>query len=251
MRRIISIVGLCLAAVFAFSAMAASSASAGELLALIAPKGGSAAGVSFLSKAELPLLITHNNTRIHCKDAINFGHFLTSSLGDILIQFLGCTSSVGSCRSLGAAAGEIHLPLATTLFHLGLAHLTSTVGKIPAVLILLDKDVHIECGEPPLAALILVLGAVIGALRLDKEGNHGPLPLNTPVLQALLAFEQTANGLQHLRLFLLGGSLASYDLDASINGAAAELASEVANTLLFHFLLPNGKENDIEFVEDQ
>jgi len=249
MKRI-SIVGLCLMAVFAFSAGIASSASAGELLARI-PGGGSVVGVTFLSKAELPLLITHNNSRIHCKDAINLGHFLTSSLGDILIQFLGCTLVVTgqSCKSLGAAAGEIHLPLATTLFHLGLAHLTSTVGKIPAVLILLNKDVHIECGEPPLATLILVLGAVIGALRSD-EGNHGPLPLNTPVLQALLAFEQTASGLQHLRLFLLGGSLASYDLDASVNGAAAELASEVANVLLFHFLLPGGKENDIEFVED-
>jgi hypothetical protein len=250
MKRI-SIVGLCLTAVFAFSAGIASSASAGELLARV-PGGGSVVGVTFLSKAELPLLITHNNSRMHCKDAINFGHFLTSSLGDILIQFLGCTLVLtgGSCNSLGAAAGEIHLPLATTLFHLGLAHLTSTVGKIPAVLILLNKDVHIECGGA-IPALILVLGAVIGALRLDKEGNHGPLPLNTPFLQALLAYEQTANGLQHLRLFLLGGSLASYDLDFSINGGAAELASEIANVLLFHFLLPSGVENDIELVEDQ
>jgi hypothetical protein len=249
MKRIISIVGLFLAAVFVLSAGIASSASAADLLAQIAG-GGSVAGVTFLSSAGLAQLITHNGSTIHCKDATNHGVWLSSTLGDILIRFLGCTSSGQPCKSLGAGKEEIHLPLATTLFHLGLAHLTSSVGRIPAILILLDKDVHIECGEPFVLANILVLGAVIGALRLD-QGSHGPIPLNEPFSTALLSFEQTANGLQHLRLFLLPGTtgFSSYDLDASINGAAAELASEVANALLDGFKTSGGVATSIELVE--
>jgi hypothetical protein len=253
MKRI-SIVGLFLAAVFALSAMAASSASAAPLLLLAQPRGGgNIAGVTFLSETTLaPLLTTHGNHDIHCKHATNHGLFLSPTLGDILIRFLGCTEPATGlkCNTAGAAAEEIHLPLATTLFHLGLAHLTLTVGKFPAAVILLDKDVIINCGGG--LAEVLVLGSVIGAFKLDT-GNHGPIPLNTPFSTALLDFVQTANGLQHLRLFLFEHELRTYDLDALITelGKAkpAELAAEDTTALLYHFLLPGGKEDEIEFIE--
>jgi hypothetical protein len=251
MKRI-SIVGLCLAAVFSLSAVAASSASAGELLALIAPKGGSAAGVTFLSLGGLSLLTTHSGKLVHCKDVHNTGLFLTSTLGDILILFLGCTTKVignESCNTAGTPnKGEIHLPLANTLFHLGLAHLELSGGsfdRVPAVLILLNKDVLFTCGA---AVHVLVLGAVIGALQLD-EPLELRIPLGVPFLTALLNFSQTAHGLQHLRLFLLGGSLASYDLDVQINGGTAELAAQVSLDLLDLFLNSAGKHVDLELVE--
>jgi hypothetical protein len=234
-------------AAFALCAFAASSASAkGLLLAQIAG-GGSIAGVTFLSKAGLAQLFTHGGSEIHCKDAINHGLWLSPTLGDVLIQFLGCTSSGEPCHSLNAGSGEIHLSLAT-LFHLGLAHLTLSTGRIPAILILVGH-LHILC--EPIAALILVLGAVIGALRTDPDtGNHEPIPLGKPFLSALLDFEQEKNGLQHLRLFLFEDEVHSYDLDAFVSTTGKiELASEVAKALLFHFLLPNGVENDIELVE--
>jgi hypothetical protein len=245
MKRI-SIVGLFLAAVFALSAIAASSASAapGLLLARI-QGGGSPAGVTFLSEATLPLLITHNGSTIHCKDATNHGKFLSATLGDVLIRFLGCTSSGEPCHSLNAGPEEIHLPL-TTLFHLGLAHLTLTEGRIPAILILVGH-VHILC--EPIPALILVLGSVIGALRLDEK-SHGPIPLEVPFTTALLDFEQTANGLQHLRLFLFEDLLNTYDLDV-INGGKVELASEVANALLDLFRNANGEHIKLELFEDK
>jgi hypothetical protein len=250
MKRI-SIFGLFLAAVFALSAIAASSASAVPLLLLAQPRGGgSIAGVTFLSEVKLPLLSTHGGSLIHCKDATNHGLWLSSTLGNVLIRFLGCTSSGLKCNSAGAAAEEIHLPLATTIFHLGLAHLTLTVGKFPAIVILLQKDVEIECGGG--LAKILVLGSVIGALRLDK-GSHEPIPLNTPFPTALLDFEQTAHGLQHLRLFLFEHELRTYDLDALITELGTtkplQLAAEEANALLYHFLLPGGKEDEIELIE--
>ncbi|HWY17764.1 MAG TPA: hypothetical protein VNY27_03525 [Solirubrobacteraceae bacterium] len=254
MKRI-SIVGLCLAAVFAFSAGAASSASAAPLLLLAQPRGGgSIAGVTFLSETTLaPQLSTHGGHLIDCTHATNFGKFLSSTLGDVLIRFLNCKSLNPEleCQTAGAGKGEIHLPLATTVFHLGLAHLTITEGRIPAIVILLEKDVLINCGNG--LATILVLGSVIGALKLDT-GNHGPIPLNAPFSTALLDFEQIAHGLQHLRLFLFEHELRTYDLDALITEAIGgtkplELAAEDTIVLLSHFLLPSGKENEIELIE--
>jgi hypothetical protein len=248
MKRI-SIVGLCLAAVFVFSAMVASSASAAGLLLARVPGGGSIAGVTFLSVANLPLLTTHNGSLIHCKHATNHGLFLNSTLGRILIRFLGCTTAnpLGGaplkCSSEGAGTEEIHLLLATTTFHLGLAHLTLAVGRIPAVVILLEKDVEINCGSG--LAKILVLGAVIGALQLDP--SEKPIPLNTPVSNAILNFQQTAHGLQHLRLFLFEDELRTYDLDSSTNGATAELSAEVALALLDLFLLPTNPPKHVPF----
>jgi hypothetical protein len=241
MKRI-SIVGLFLAAVFALSAMAASSASAADLLARIAG-GGSVAGVTFLSEAKLPLLTTHSGGLIHCKHATNHGLFLSSTLGNILIRFLGCTTVIVgqvNCTSEGAAEGEIHLPL-STLFHLGLAHLTLTVGQIPAIVILLGKVIKFVCG----GVEVQVKGNVIGALQLD-EPKERPIPLNTPFSTALLNFQQTAHGLQHLTLFLMPGTtgLTSYDLLANVAGAGFVLAA-----LLDGFKLPNGTEDKLELIE--
>jgi hypothetical protein len=249
MKRI-SIVGLCLMAVFAFSAGAASSASAADLLAQRAG-GASITGVTFLSTFGLAQLIRKNGEEIDCKDGTNVGLFLSSTLGDILIRFLGCKSLGVNCKTAGAAAGEIHLPLATTLFHLGLAHLVLANGidlNIPAVVILLHGNVKLECGEPIVLAKIEVKGNVIGALQL---ANGNPLPLKTSVSEANLNFQQTSNGVQHLTLILLPGSTTptEFDLTSSVNGGAFELSSEVANATLFHFLASGGTATNIELME--
>jgi hypothetical protein len=246
MKRI-SIVGLFLAAVFALSAGIASSASAGELLALIAPKGGSAAGVTFLSSATLPLLFTHSGKEIHCKHVTNHGKFLNATLGNVLIRFLGCTSKEGivtvNCNTAGAGTGEIHLSL-ETLFHLGLAHLNINTGGIPAIAILLGKIIEIKCGT---VLKIEVRGNVIGAL----QRNGAAAPLNTAFEDLNLNFQQTAKGLQHLRLILMPGTtgLTTYDLESSFAGVAFELASEVANALLDGFTTSGGAPTAIELVE--
>jgi hypothetical protein len=246
MKRI-HITGLCLMAVVALSAVAASDAAAGELLARVAG-GGSVAGVTFLSSsATLPLLLLHGGEEIHCKSVTNHGLFLNSTLGSILIRFLGCATFLSSCKTTGAAAGEIHMPLTTTLFHFGLAHLTLSIGRIPAMLILLEKHSNIECG----GLAILMLGGVIGALRLDT-GSHGPVLLNAPFSTALLAFEQTSPGLQHLRLFLMPGTtgVAPYDLMGEIGGGVGSvLMSVVTNAVLDLFRLSNGTHVSLELIE--
>lgn len=247
MKRI-SIVGLCLAAVCVFSAGAASSASAAELLARIAG-GGSVAGVTFLSSATLPQLITHNGSIIDCTDATNHGVFLTATLGDILIKFLGCKTSGLPCKTSGAGKEEIHLPL-TTLFHLGLAHLVlaTTTDRVPAAVVLLGKTIVIECGEPTVLAKIEVKGSVIGALQ---TAAGVPQPLNTSFSTVNLNFQQTSAGLQHLKLILMPGSAAptEYFLESNLNGGAFEPAAEVVNARLDLFTLSGGKEDNIELVE--
>jgi hypothetical protein len=247
MKRI-SIAGLCLMAVCVFSAGAASSASAAELLARPAG-GGSIAGVTFLSSATLPLLTTIGGSLIHCKDATNHGLFLSATLGNILIRFLGCSTKVignEPCNSAGAVAGEIHLPL-STLFHLGLAHLTGATPGVPAAVILLGKNIVINCTS---LVTVEVRGAVIGAF----QRNGAAVPLNTAFTDVNWNFQETnptVHGIQHLRLFLMPGTtgLTTYDLESSTNGATFELAAEVANALLDGFTLPGGKEDAIEFVE--
>jgi hypothetical protein len=253
MKRI-SITGLFLAAVFAFSVMAASSASAapGLLLARVAG-GGSIAGVSFLSLGLLALLTTTGGGLIDCTHFRNNGLFLSPTLGNLLVLFKNCTvpteAGPAECGTAGEA-GNIHLPLATTLFHLGLAHLSSTVGKIPAAVILLNKDVNFTCAGGLIN--VLVLGAVIGAFQLDP--SEKPLPLNTPFSNVILNFQQTAHGVQHLRLILFEDTLRTYDLDSitTINGVAGpvELSAQVALALLDSFTLGSGVHVNLELFED-
>ena len=171
MKRI-RIVGLCLVAVFALSAAAASSASAGELL--FRAVTGSIVGGGFLSTGGLSLLVTNSGKLIHCKDVVNHGLFLSSTLGNVLIRFLGCTAKEGitvNCNSVGGGTGEIHLPL-STLFHLGLAHL-GTNTSIPAIAVLLGpKGLEIECTK---LVTVKVTGVAIGALQ---KANGEPAKLN-------------------------------------------------------------------------
>lgn len=244
MKRI-RIVGLCLMAVFVLSAMAASSASAVGLLLARVAGGGSIAGVTFLSSGTLPQLFTHSGKEIHCKDVTNHGLFLDSTLGNVLIRFLGCTAKEGltaSCNTPGAGTGEIHLEL-STLFHLGLAHL-GTNRNIPAIAILLGTTLEIKCS----ILTIKVRGNVIGALQ---KANGEEAELNKPLSEMNLNFQQTANGLQHLRLILMPGTTTptTYDLESSFAGGPFELASEVANAKLDLFRLSNGNHVNVELVE--
>lgn len=240
--------GLCMmAAAFALAgAVGDSNASAADLLARVAG-GGSVTNATFLSSATLPLLITTGGKEIHCKDASTRGVFLTSTSGNILMRFLGCTidevSFTMNCNTNGAASGEIHLPL-STLFRLGLAHL-GTNKSIPATVILPGNTVGITCDE---AIKIELRGNVIGALQ---KANGEQVELGKPLLELNLNFQQTTAGEQRLRLILLPGATTptTYDLESSFFGGAFELTSEVANFAFSSFALSNGTAINLELVE--
>ncbi len=244
MKRI-RIVGLCLMAVFALSAVAASSASAGELLfrATNTTGGATIVGGLFLSHGGLSVLQSTGGSTIHCKDVENHGMFLSTTLGDVLIRFLGCTTEVFggtvNCTSTGAGTGEIHMPLATTLFHLGLAHL-GTNTSIPAIDILLDNEIKFKCS----IATVTVKGQVIGALLV----NGSQAPLNTKEKEVTLEFKESAQGVQELQEFLMpNGGLVTQHLTSKI--LSEQESGETSKDTLDGFTNGKGESTEIELVE--
>ncbi|MGA8363290.1 MAG: hypothetical protein WB709_02085 [Solirubrobacteraceae bacterium] len=240
MKRI-QIVGLCLMAVFALSAFAASSASAGELL--FKATTGNIVGGGFESLGGLSLLRALGGNTIHCKEVHNHGRFLSTTLGDVLILFLGCTTEVfgGTVNCQNSGTGEIHLPLATTLFHLGLAHL-GTNNSIPAIDILLDEEVKFKCS----ISTITVKGDVVGALQL---ANGSQVPLSTPEKEINLVFNESELGMQQLTEFLMpGGGLVKHHLTSTILGSEKESAERSTDTLK-DFKNSTGAATEVELVE--
>ena len=243
MKRVCT-VGLCLVALFVLGAVAAFSSSAADLLARVAG-GGSIAGVTFLSTGAVSLLLTKSGKLLKCKNVTSHGLFLSSTLGNILLRFLGCAdpeADAGPCETIGEQEGEIHLPL-STLFHLGLAHL-GTNRSIPAVVILPGKINEIICGR---LFSIKIKGNLIGALQL----GGAQVPLNVAALEVNLNFQQTATGEQHLRLILMPGSStpAIDDWESSFAFSTLELSSELANLTLDSFRLSNGNLISLELTD--
>jgi hypothetical protein len=218
----------------------ASSALAGELL--FKAKNGNVVGGALLLSGGLQLVRTVGGSTIPCKGLDGHGKFLSTTLGDVLILFLGCTTSVfGStlnCHNTGT--NEIHLPLATTLFHLGLAHLGANTS-IPAIDILLDEEVKFKCGNNT----VTVKGDVIGALQ---EANGNQAPLNKPVSETNLVFKESAQGVQELTEFLMpGGGLVTQHLTSTI--LFEEETGETSKNTLDGFTNSAGAATEIELVE--
>jgi hypothetical protein len=144
-----------------------------------------------------------------------------------------------NCTSSGAGTGEVHLPLATTLFHLGLAHL-GTNTSIPAIDILLDEGLKFKCGLNS----ITLKGALIGALLV----NGSQEPLNTPEKEVTLEFKESAQGVQELQEFLMpGGGLVTRHLTSTI--LAEEETGETSKDTLDGFTNSTGAATEIELVE--
>jgi hypothetical protein len=201
----IRIVGLCLVAAFAFSAVAVASASATEVLFKL-EKGSFPA--TFTSKGGAGKLQTLAGSEISCTEVVDKGTIGSSSegggttahLGTVEVKFKGCKSTSPSveCKSSGANAEEIISPSAE--FHLGLADfLPEGPFNVPAVLFLLPGATP----SAPLAgtfsfkcslASVEVKGDVIG----DIEGNIEEFKSTSTV-----AFEQSVAGMQKQIDFLL------------------------------------------------
>jgi hypothetical protein len=195
----IRVITLSLVAVFALCAVAASSASATEIL--FALPTGHNFPVTFTSKAGSATLETVGGIKIKCSSVSNNGTILSAHLGDVLVRFLGCKDNIlnGKCKSPGAQTEEIHIKEA--VFHLGLEH-TST-GNHAAILFLLPEEpagsgTHqftFECG----GANVTVTGDVIGLL---EQLNGEPLVPGNFYTSALVLFKQSG-GVQAGTEFLL------------------------------------------------
>jgi hypothetical protein len=240
---------LCLAAAFAFSAVAATSAlatPAEEILFKFTngniEQGGTFSGESTTPSAKLRTLA---GTEVKCTTVLVRGEFLNAHLGLTLILFHKCTTTGNvACTTAGQPSGLIHVPLA--LFHLGLAHL-GNVLNIPAIIILLPASgVSFECTG---GIKIKVTGNVIGELQKSNGQRPG---LNEPLSTINLVFKQVSTGMQELTLILLplgGGTLTNQHLTTEINpGAVIEESSQESSTPLTNYKNSTGAATEIELV---
>jgi hypothetical protein len=245
MMKIMRFVVLCLTAMLAVAGTA-SSASAGELL--FKATTGNVVGGGFGILAGLTFLKTLGGSEVHCKHVDNHGKFTSTTLGEVLILFLGCSTNVfgSSVKCHNSGTEDIHLPLTTTLFRLGLAHDGSNTS-IPAVDILLDKAVSFKCS----IGTITVSGGAVGALEAPLGTQE---PLNTPEKEVSLVYKESSAGMQLLTEFLMpGAGLVNQHLTWIVeNGLGGKETIESAETLtgtLSNFTNNTGAATEIELVE--
>jgi len=228
MKRI-RIVGLCLMAVFALSAAAASSASALPeiLFRFTNTKSPIANGGTFTSKGGVSTLETLSGSTVKCTGVKDNGSFLSAHLGLALILFEGCTTKIfgtNNCTSAGQSTGHIHL--LNLVFHLGLAHFGGST-TIPAIIILLPSGgITFSCE----IANVTVTGSVIG--RLQKTNGEEP-KINEAAKEINLVYKQTS-GMQELTEILMslnGGRLTTAHLTTEDIIETKESAQESTDTL--------------------
>ncbi|HEV3318537.1 MAG TPA: hypothetical protein VG053_02250 [Solirubrobacteraceae bacterium] len=198
----IRIVGLCLVAAFAFSAVAVASASATEVLFEL-KKGSFPA--TFISEGGKSKLTTTAGSEIECQSVVDSGTIgsategsgKTAHLGTVSIKFKNCRSVSPNveCKSTGANPEEIILPSAE--FHLGLL-VPGAEAEKPGVLFLLPGA---TVGNPLggkftfkcSLASVEVKGDVVGKLEGGIEEFQK---------ESIVVFNQAA-GVQKFKEFLL------------------------------------------------
>jgi hypothetical protein len=203
---------LCLVAVFIFSTVVASAASAAEEYLF------STAKFSFTSQGHGSKALTVGGNRFECTEMKNTGETENAHLGKININLTGCEGITGlgnfTCKTTGAASGEI--VLSNLLFHLG------TASENAAVIILLPTaGIVINCGA--LIGSVTVKGNIIGLLfKLDGTRLH----LSEPVTSANLVFKDNGStGVQEdktIAVSLGGGTLTNQHLTINILGKEEE-----------------------------
>ena len=205
--RHIRIVIPSLVAVFALCAVAASSASAKEILFEL--PSGQSYPVLFLSVASATLFETESGVIFKCTASTSHGYIEDAHLGTVATTFTGCTTKIIvtlGCQTPGAAKGEIVLPNGS--FHLGLEH-TSTSSTVPALLFLLPEEsgkhqFTFECG----GSNVTLTGDAIGLLEVLGGGR----PVSgVQYSSALLSFKQSG-GKQNSTSFLLSLTMPENEL---------------------------------------
>jgi hypothetical protein len=248
--KIIRIIGLCLVAVFAFSAIAVASASATPEILFATPRGGFPG--HFTSKnLPSPKNIAKLQTSKHiveCTAHTNVGTITDAHLGSVTVTFTGCKEGAIPCQTVGAKSGEIIAPLT---FHLGLEHNSSST-EVPALLLLLPEvagkpEFKFECFGVP----VVVKGSVIGLL-VTLAGA----PVTTTVKYTSIQLNlKQIGGVQNSKEFLLslvgGGSgslMSGIHLESSTAGGAFEEAGQESEDAIEKFENSTKESIELEFV---
>lgn len=218
MKRI-GIIGLCFAAVLAFSVVAVASASATEVLFSSATGSFKATG----GAAEL-----NGASKVECASTATSGTIENAHLGKLTVVFSNCMVEI---LGLHVCTGTKPVSPTGTItfegtFHLGLARSSST-GTPHAAILVLAPTTEFSCAG---VGTVTVSGSVIGLLQ-TKAG--GPLVPTENLLNSVTAFKGSGTT-QEDREFLLSLTTPENELMTGqeltseifgIKGKAAEIAS--------------------------
>jgi len=221
MKRI-GIIGLCFAAVLAFSVVAVGSASASEVLFSSATGTFEAKGGS----AEL-----NGASKVECLTTTSTGTIETKHLGKLKVTFEKCSTlffgNRKECTGTKPASGTKGNIIFEGPFHLGLSRKVSTEAGHAAILVLATPATEFECTE---VGTVKVTGSVIGLLQ-TKAGT--PLEPGGGLLNSLTVFKGPGTK-QEDKEFLLSLTTPPEELMAKqelsseifgIKGESAEIAS--------------------------
>ena len=233
MKRI-RIVGLCLVAALALSAVAAASASAKEVLYELSAGSFPA---TFTSEGGESKLEASNGETVTCKKVKDSGTIgsategsgKTAHLGTVTITFTGCTAKVfiGSAKCQSGTTKE-EIVLSSVTFHLGLADKSTKATEerpsdTPAQLLL--PNVTFTCELLGVKETLTVHGSVI-AIRINHTTGK-PAKVGESAKEASLLFEKEAGakGKPFYTEFLL--SLTTPENKLDIAKLVTEKGSEV------------------------
>jgi hypothetical protein len=187
MQRL-KVLGLALAAVFAVSALVATSAMAvlPEIEIISGPQTLKSA-----KKAESPndLLETTSGKKVECTNDAStskLGASPTKELKEVKVTFTGCTSSFGTCTSSGAASGEIKVN-----------ELIGTVGYINKTTT--PKEVGVSLTPVVSGGLFAEFKCGIATVKVGEKAGSGSgdsvigklTPVETATAKVNLVFSQS------------------------------------------------------------
>jgi hypothetical protein len=197
MKRI-QVIGLCLVAVFAFSAIAATSAFAEPEFT---KPGKGSFPIGFTSLGGKANLNTAKHT-IECETVLDVGTILSqptttsSMLGDVEFTFHKCTTNVIKagipCTTSGQPSGLILTP--TYLFHLG-SLITLTNGEKHVLFeVLTNPATKFVCGTGIEEAKISITGQAVGIIPEKNKAGENQFVGARKTIE--IGFTQSAAGTQ-------------------------------------------------------
>jgi hypothetical protein len=251
MKRISNILGLCLIAAMAISAIAASGASAEPLLLVKLTKGEFPVFYALKTDGS-DTFETESGFKITCTKTEGDGSFETAHLGFILLEMNGCEADApfngGMCNTVEASPKEGLVMLDDWVDHFGGTRLGA--GKeVPGLLLLTNAKFEIECHT--------ILGVVKAAVttpgtvgRLQTAGGELP-KVNIP-LKAYNIEYKGEKGVQEYKEFLFplkNNELVTYNPKARVEGGAEQSVGLTTTAHIEKFENSKHEVTEVEIVE--
>ncbi len=144
MKRVITLFGVAVMAVFAFTAISAAIASAEATKILVEPTAAAPLNTEG-SQKETGHLLSIGGNEITCKKGSGVEEFTTANEGSGHVTFEECTSALSTkCNSSGETGGKIKTE-GEVHFWLALLMITASTSTLVGALVFLTKTIPIVC----------------------------------------------------------------------------------------------------------